>query len=592
MSPLSPRPIRPALAALGAAAFLTIAGCKSDKAASDNTPVSEVAAAPMMDILLQPHLSAATEVNAIDIDVVIPAPKAKADVPFLSMAIMRVMAPGALSDPASLTARDDLGPLPMTIEEDPEDPSSFRQDRRWIPERDTAGDVHVSYTIQPRVITPSTRPGPLIDTRTELSGFYGSGNTMLALPVDGWPRHVRLDWDLSEMPEGARAATSLGLGTVESDVTQENLNNTFFMAGPLKSQPESGDGEFVVYWMTPAAFDLEGAAEWTKTGYAYFTEFFGQDVPAFRIFMRTTERFQGGGGGGFNSFIFGTVDGEDRDPDEVRSLLAHETLHHFVGGYGDGGGAGGQQWYSEGVTSYYTIVLPYRADLTSPSKFIDAFNAHAENYYTNPRSNLSNDEVTALFFSDSNAQVVPYNRGPLYIALLDARMRAATGGEKRVDDLIFRFIAERDSATDATALWRQILVDALGEAGGAEFDGMMQGAPLDFPKDMFGPCFQGEPQTLQAYSLGFRPYVDDAGVTRAGPVSPDSPADKAGIKRYDVINNADVLGAASDGIPGETILLDITRDGTPLSFTVSPWTAPSTGLQWRRTDIAEDACDL
>jgi hypothetical protein len=591
MLSLSRRPIRPALAALGTAAFLSVTGCTSDTPASPVSPQAETAA-PIMDIAIHPHLSPAREVNAIDIAMVIPAPQARAGQPFLSMAIMRVMAPGALDDPASLTARDNLGALPLAIEEDPEDPSSFRQDRRWIPGRDTVGDVHVSYQIKPRVITPSTRPGPLIDTRTELSGFYGSGNTMLALPVDGWPRHVRLDWDLSELPDGARATSSLGLGNAESDVTSENLNNTFFMAGPLKSQPDSGDGEFVVYWMTPAAFDLEGAAQWTKKGYAYFTDFFGQDVPAFRIFMRTTERFQGGGGGGFNSFIFGTVDGEDRDPDEVRSLLAHETLHHFVGGYGDGGGAGGQQWYSEGVTSYYTIVLPYRADLTSTAKFIDAFNAHAENYYTNPRSNLSNDEVTALFFSDSNAQVVPYNRGPLYIALVDARMRAATGGEKRVDDLIFRFIAERDSSTDAIALWRQILVDALGVAGGAEFDSMMQGAPLDFPADMFGPCFKGEPQTLQAYSLGFRAYQDETGATRAGPVTPDSPAEKAGIKRYDIINNVDVLDAAADGQPGETIALDVTRDGTPLGFSFAPWTAPSTGLQWHRTDVTEDACDL
>ena len=97
---------------------------------------------------------------------------------------------------------------------------------------------------------------------------------------------------------------------------------------------------------------------------------------------------------------------------------------------------------------------------------------------------------------------------------------------------------------------------------------------------------------MQAYSLGFRPYVDDAGVTRAGPVSEDSPADRAGIKRYDVINNADVLAAAPDGTPGEPILLDITRDEAPLSFAFSPWTAPATGLQWRRTDVEEDACDL
>ncbi|WP_084396547.1 M61 metallopeptidase family protein [Henriciella aquimarina] len=545
-----------------------------------------------MEIRLSPQLKGSDEVQSIAMAIDLSAPDLEAGETFLTMAIVRVMAPTALTDPESLTVTDDLGSVPLTIEEDPEDPSDFRQDRRWLVDRDTAGDVEIRYTIEPRIITADTRPGPLIDTRTELWGIYGSGNTMLALPEDGWPRDVRVEWDLSDMPEGARAASSLGLGTAEALVTQENLNNTFFMAGPLKSQPESGTGDFVVYWMTPAAFDLKGAATWTEQAYDYFSNFFGQDADAFRVFMRTTERFQGGGGGGYNSFIFGTVEGEDRDPDEVRSLLAHEALHHFVGSYGDGGGAGGQQWYSEGATSYYTIVLPHRASLTSLDQFIDAFNAHALNYYTNPQSGLSNEEVTARFFSDSNAQVVPYNRGPLYFALTDYRMRQASHGEKRVDDLIFRFIAERGEAEAPVAFWREVVTDALGEAGGEEFDAMMRGAPLDLPKDLFGPCFDGRSKTLQDFARGFRPYEDKAGRTRIGPVTPGSPAGQAGLRRYDIITNPETLEAAEQAEPGTSVTLDIRREGAPLTVTYTPWTQPVEGLQWQLADETPSECHL
>lgn len=546
----------------------------------------------IMTVRLTPRLDVG-EVKAIDVALDIPAPDAPAGEPFLAMAIVRVMMPGALENPETLIIEDDLGVVPAKIEEDPEDPSAFRQDRRWILERATQGDVSVRYAIAPRVITPSTRPGPLIDTRTELWGFYGSGNTMLALPVEGWPRKVRIDWDLSHMPDGARAASSLGEGDAEATVTDQNLYSSFFMAGPLKSQPEDGAGQFVVYWMTPAAFDLKGAATWTNEAYDYFTAFFGGDETVFRVFMRTTERFQGGGGGGFNSFIFGTVKGEDRDPAEVRSLLAHEALHHFVGGYGrSGGGGGGQQWYSEGATNYYTTVLPYRAGLTSIDDFIAGFNEHAQNYYTNPRSNLSNEDVTTLFFSDSNAQVVPYNRGPLYFALTDARMRKASGGEKRVDDLVFEFIANRDDHDDAVAYWRRLVTDALGETGAADFDGMMAGAPLDLAPDLFGACFEGEIRPLRQFTLGFRPYKDDEGATRAGPVTPDSPADKAGIERYDVIVDPALLETARDRDPGESFTLNILRDGEPVTAAFSPWTEPSPGLQWLRTDVPEDECAL
>ena len=554
--------------------------------------VPETGRPDAMEISITPRRPNGDKVESIDIALSWPEPAIAEGQPLLSMAIVRVMAPSALARPETLVARDAAGPLPLAIDEDPEDPTNFRQDRRWITGRATQGDVIINYTIEPRVITSATRPGPLIDMRTELTGFYGSGNTMLALPVSGWPRDVAIEWNLSELTQGARAASSLGEGNVTANVTAQNLNNSFFFAGPLRSQPEDGSGDFAVYWITPAAFDLEGAAAWTKSAYDYFNTFFGASDTPFRIFMRTTERFQGGGGGGFNSFIFGTVEGEDRDDKEVRSLLAHEALHHFVGGYGDGGGAGGQQWYSEGVTNYYTVVLPYRAGLTSLDLFIEDFNGYARSYYTNPQSNLSNAEVTRLFFSDSNAQVVPYNRGPLYIALLDARIRAASNGELRADNLILDFIEGQEQAEDGVALWHDLVEIYLGEAGTEEFRAMMEGKPLDLPSDLFGPCFQAQEHMLQNFTMGFRPYKDEEGLTRAGPVTPGSPAEAAGIARYDIIENPGSLEAAESAAPGSTLTLQVQREGNTFETTYIPWTPPVPGKQWMRTNIPENMCDL
>lgn len=586
---MSTRPAIGVTASLLSALLLAACAVPAE-APAPTTP--EIAAADVTQISITPRRPTGEKVESIDITVSLPAPALAAGETFLSMAIVRVMAPGALSRPETLLATDAAGPLPLTIEEDPEDPSNFRQDRRWITGRATQGDVTVTYTIEPRVITSATRPGPLIDTRTELTGFYGSGNTMLALPVEGWPREVAITWDMSELAPGARAASSLGEGDVAANVTAQNLNNSFFFAGPLLSQPEDGVGDFAVYWITPAAFDLEGAAGWTREAYDYFNGFFGASDTPFRIFMRTTERFQGGGGGGFNSFIFGTVEGEDREPEEVRGLLAHEALHHFVGGYGDGGGAGGQQWYSEGVTNYYTVVLPYRAGLTSLEQYIEDFNGYAKSYYTNPQSNLSNAEVTRLFFSDSNAQVVPYNRGPLYVALLDARIRAASGGALRADNLILDFIDSQQDAEDGVALWHDLVEIHLGEAGTTEFRAMMEGAPLDLPSDLFGPCFVAQDEMLQNFVTGFRPYKDEEGATRAGPILPGSAAEKAGMARYDTILNPEALVAASDAAPGTPLTLEIQREAETLQLTYTPWTAPVPGKQWVRTQVPEADCNL
>ncbi|PKP79984.1 MAG: hypothetical protein CVT79_17210 [Alphaproteobacteria bacterium HGW-Alphaproteobacteria-18] len=587
MIPACPKP-----AALTAAALLLAALLAACAAPAEAPAPAQIARPADMDITLTPRRPTGEKVETIDVTLTIREPALAAGDTFLSMAIVRVMAPGALSRPETLVAEDGAGPLPLTIEEDPADPSDFRQDRRWIAARATQGDVTVRYTIEPRVITSATRPGPLIDTRTELTGFYGSGNTMLALPVSGWPREVALGWNLEDLTSGARAASSLGEGDVTATVTAQNLNNSFFFAGPLRSQPEDGAGDFAIYWMTPAAFDLDGAAAWTQQAYTYFNSFFGASDTPFRIFMRTTERFQGGGGGGFNSFIFGTVEGEDRDPDEVRGLLAHEALHHFVGGYGDGGGAGGQQWYSEGVTNYYTVVLPYRAGLTSLEHYINDFNGYAKSYYTNPQSNLSNTEVTRLFFADGNAQIVPYNRGPLYVALVDARIRAASGGELRADDLIFDFIESQKEAEDGVALWHDLVEIYLGEAGSAEFRAMMEGRPLDLPSDLFGPCFVAEEQMLQNFVIGFRPYKDEEGRTRAGPILPGTAAEATGIARYDIITNPDALEAARTAAPGTPLTLTLQRDSETLSRTYTPWTPALPGKQWVRTPVPESDCNL
>lgn len=575
------------------ASLVALAGCNGPTSegefpTSENTAPADGA----LEIHIAPRLENAV-VQSIDVTMRIAEPGVQAGEPFLSMAIVRATMPGALSDPANLIAEDENGVIPMTIEEDPVDPSNFRQDRRWIPTRASVGDIQIRYPITPRVITPRTRPGPLFDVRAEGAGFYGSGSTMLALPIDGWPRNTRITWDLSEMPAGSRAATSLGEGDIEAEATDDNLTSTYFMAGPLYSEPPDGASDFVVYWLTPPVFDLASAAQWTQHAYRYASEFFGREESDFRIFMRTTKCFQGGGSGGYKSFIFGTVAGEDRNPEELRSLLAHEAFHSFVGGLGTGGSSGaGGQWYSEGANSYYTIVLPYRAGLTSLDQVARAFNDHALNYYTNPKSNLSNEDVTRLFFSDNNAQLVPYNRGPLYFAIVDARMRKMSGGKRRVDELVLQFIDGRDEAEDPVAYWRSLVVDALGEKGGVEFNSMMSGMPLDLPSNLLGPCFEAETRKLQRFQLGYRPYEGDEGSTHAGPVIPGSAAQAAGIRADDEILNPETLEMAENAGQGAAITLNIRRDGETLEVSYAPWTEPRPGKQWVRTEVPAQECDI
>lgn len=544
-----------------------------------------------IDFRIAPRLNGGVVVG-IEIEETIHQGAVPAGTVLLRMPIVITLEPGALADPKTLTVRDGDGLVPLTVTDDPPDPSNFHQDRRWLAQRRTRGSLVIRYTASPRMVTPATRAGPLVDVRAEGAGVYGSMITLLALPERSWPRRVALHWDLRELPAGSRACTSLGEGDQAAILRRDQLEGTFFMAGPLHSLPADGTGDFVVYWITPPAWDLQGAADWTHRAYQYFSDFWNQRGQPFRIFMRTTQRFQGGGGGGYNSFIFGNVEGERRDSIEVRELMAHEASHNFVG-HTSGDSEAGGQWYSEGADVYYTNVLTYRAGLVSLDRFADNMNTLVAEYFQNPLSHLTNAEVTRQFFQSHDAEVVSYQRGPLYFAVVDSRLRAISGGKRRVDELVQPMVEASRSGGGATEeRWTSLLRSALGDEGAEEFKAMMEGQPLHLPEDLLGPCFQREAAVYRQYRPGFRILADSGGVPRVARLQPRSAAARAGVLEGDEILDPEPkpTDQASAGLP---VTLHLRRDEKALSLTLTDaWSPPVTGWRYVRTGVPRTACDI
>jgi hypothetical protein len=527
------------------------------------------------------------KVARLDVHEVIAAPGLAAGQPLLKMPIVQTMAPTALNDPGSLTASDSAGPLPLEVRDDPVDPTQFKQDRVFVARRATVGDVTIDYPATPRVITAQTRPGPLWDMRTEGAGFYGQGGMILALPEEGWPRPVRLRWNLADMPKGSRGTTSTAEGPIDAVLTRDALARSFLMAGPFHSSPADGKGAFVAYWLTDPVFDMEAAVGWTRQAYAYYEKFWNQPNKPFRVFMRTTERFQGGGGGGFQSFIFGNTAGEDRDPLALRELMAHEASHNFVGNLGNSQG----QWYSEGANVYYTAVLIHRAGLTTTDQYLATMNELVRLYLLNPRSNLSNAEATRLFFADGDAQVVPYQRGPLYFAQVDARLRAASGGKRRVDDLVKKALATKGAGRTDIAVWTGVVREALGQAGVGEFEAMMDGKPLYLPSDMLGPCFRRENAVYRKFNQGFRLQAGSDGAQFVQNLDPAGPAAQVGVRNGDQLLDAAPLKVAQ-AHPGQAVNLQFSRGGTIMALSFAPWSPEIPGYRWVRTNVPESACNI
>jgi len=543
-----------------------------------------------LDLRLKPHTQGGIVVG-IEVEEVLHQAPVSRGTPILQMPIVATLAPSSLEDPKTLTVSDAKGPLSLSIQEEPPDPSNFKQDRRWVADRDTQGDLHVHYTGHPRVVTPATRPGPLVDVRTEGAGVYGAMVTLLALPETAWPRRVSLHWVLDELPPGSRAATSIGLADRTMVMRRDELEASFFMAGPLNSLPEDGSGSFVVYWITPPAWDLEGAADWTRKAYEYFSTFWRHTGLPFRIFMRTTARFQGGGGGGFNSFIFGNVEDAPRDPVEARELMAHETSHNFIG-HTSGDSTAGGQWYSEGADVYYMNLLTYRAGLMPLDRFALNMNTLVAEYYENPLSHLSNEEVTRQFFSSHDAEVVPYQRGPLYFAVVDARLREISGGRRRVDELVRPMVDSSFNGQGITPdLWKGLLRKALGEAGVKEFEAMMRGDSLDLTADLLGACFRREPKVYRQFRPGYRANTEELGVRKVSRLVADSPAAEAGVRNGDELLDPEPL-ATDQSRADRPFELHVRRDGQPLIFTFDAWGPRVDGWTYVRTQVPEQDCHL
>lgn len=539
-----------------------------------------------LSILLEPRLLQG-EVDAISVTETFDVAPLPAGALLLSLPIITESVPGVLRDPATLVARDAAGPLPLDMAEDAVDPTQMKQDRHWRIRRATSGMITVSYLARPRVIAPDTKPGALVDMRTEGGGIYGSTKVLFAVPDTGWPRKVRIDWNLSELAPGSRAVSSFGEGSTVDTLDAATLGLGYFMAGPWQKLPPDTDDGFLVYYLTPPDFDLSAAAREVAASYRYATGLFGTEPRPFRALMRTTERFQGGGGGGRDSFIFGTVKGAPLDPDAINQVLTHEAMHNWIGSLQKGPEG---LWFVEGAANYYTAMLPYRMGRHTVAQVAAQIREWTSNYYANARRTMDDDAAAAAFWSDSDAQLLPYSRGPLYIALVDARLRAASGGQLRVDALVRAMVQALRRGDASEALWLTLVTQALGDVGRRDFADLKAGRMLDLPADLFGACFQRVQGPVRRYLPGFTTKTMDgrhvAAAVRAG-----SPAAAAGLMPGDEIINWQVMDNAA-GQPGAPVALKVKNAAGVREIRIDVWGPAHDGLTWVEATSQPKDCKL
>lgn len=115
-------------------------------------------------------------------------------------------------------------------------------------------------------------------------------------------------------------------------------------------------------------------------------------------------------------------------------------------------------WFSEGVTSFYDLVIPYRAGIYDAKAYLSALSQEMTRYLNTPGrlvqplSESSFDAWIKLYRPDANSpnsQISYYLKGEMVALLLDLLIRQTHGNQRSLDDVLRQ-------------LWQQFGQDEIG----------------------------------------------------------------------------------------------------------------------------------
>lgn len=555
---------------------------------------------PQLTITLTPAAAGPSgNIPYVDVQVVAADMSVAAGKPLLRLPLVSSNVTTLANSLEGLRVTDPTGTLSLTTRDDP--PSGLMYFRHWYAGRAVAGTVIIRYRAP---ITNALNPGgaaPPLELRTEDGGFSADASTFLVLPDSDTPYRIALRWDFAALGPKAVGLSTLGAGDVgaaPADQSTQRAPNTVYDSGlyvmgglvHVYPAPLPTDG-FMSAWQGSPPFDAAGLMRWTRALYGSYLRFFrAPPRRPYEVFLRRNLINAGGGVEVGGSFV-GTFDRQTNEQD-FKLTLAHEMVHTFAGALDAPDGLL-SSWYAEGLAVYYERVLPWRARRISTADFLDDLNRTAARYYTDRLNDTPNSQIPARFWADTRVRVLPYDRGSLYFAQLNAELRRRTHDKRSLDDLVLKMIARhRQGQAVDEAAWIALVRQALGSRGVTQFRAMMSGQLIVPPADAFGPCFERTTAPLRRYQLGFdsEVLIEPARIVRG--LVRGTAAARAGLRNGDRI----VKPVPQDAIQadqGATLTLLIERNGRTFPITYLPRGATVQAYQWRRRPGVADAdCGL
>ena len=260
-------------------------------------------------------------------------------------------------------------------------------------------------------------------------------------------------------------------------------------------------------------------------------EFFADDpaapyfIAASSVTATTSQSFNGVG----KTDAFAMTASTGMTLEDLRPLLAHELFHAWnPARLGRSIGPRGY-WISEGFTDFYARRLLRRAGLISPARFAELWNESLRAYGSSSAKTMPGAEADKAFWTDPDAEKIPYQRGAMLAALWDWRLR-----QRGLNlDTVLRAQAETFRKRPDASL-TDLFVAEMARAGLDVREDVArhvdEGAMIELPQDAFAPCGKFETVTAPSFELGFEPEPTSDGSLKVSRIKTSGSAYRAGLR--------------------------------------------------------------
>lgn len=358
------------------------------------------------------------------------------------------------------------------------------------------------------------------------------GHTVFIIPdIDSdTPISLRIDY-----PEGWVFASDLEHG----DLTLHTLTTSVTVAGDYRIETRSVGGANVrVAQRGNTGIPDDVFAERIETAILANLDYWQAGGEPYLVTVLPLEAEPGhisiGGTNLGDSFAMFVTAGPDLST--LTRILAHEHTHSWVpdrlGGalHGDQYDEAEGYWFSEGFTDFLTTRAGVRGGSFDAATAIAHLNEVMAQDAASPWRDAPNSVIREQFWTDAQAQRLPYHRGELFAALVDHEIRTATNGAQDLDDVIAAMAETRDDGP-APARFADVVLATTGVAvSGLVERHIVNGEPIFLAADTFGACGRVETSDEAVFVYGMTGSRNEAGQFVIETVDESGPAWPAGFR--------------------------------------------------------------